>query len=120
MCYDGVKTKQFEAIMVVAKKWIAGALDLAFSWNLDVHKVRRCIIVELCDNYKDNIALRLIGGVTDLQLEYDTNNRHLLAQSLLHIVKKRICFHINQLLHSPKYQHILAGIPAHCFQQLLH
>merc|ERR1712228_943457 len=98
--YDGVKDVKFKSVMLIAKKWIAGALDLSVSWNMNVNKVKRFIIVELCN--------------------YDTNNERLLAHSLLHIVKKRLCFHLNQLLHSAQHQHVLSGIPAVVFQELLH
>eukprot|EP01083_Nonionella_stella_P079702 218802_1 len=109
--YDGVKSIKFESVMMIAKKWIAGALDLASSWHLDVNKVKRYIITELCNNYKDEIAIQLMQS---------SSHNHSLALSLLHVVKKRLCFHINQLLHSPQHQHLLAGIPADWFQDLLH
>ena len=121
--YDGIKSIKFVTVMMIAKKWISGALDLSSSWNLDVNKVKRYIILELCNNYKDDIGLELMKDdleYNNVNDNYDTNNKHLLAQSLLHIVKKRICFYINQLLHSPQHQHVLAGIPADCFQELLH
>merc|ERR1712228_99082 len=121
--YDGVKDVKFKSVMLIAKKWIAGALDLSVSWNMNVNKVKRFIIVELCNNYKDEIGLQLMRD--DLEYNhvndnYDTNNKRLLAHSLLHIVKKRLCFHLNQLLHSAQHQHVLSGIPAVVFQELLH
>lgn len=123
MKYDGVKSVKFEVAMTIAKKWIAGALDLATSWNLDSNKLKRCIVVELCNNFKDEVALQLMRDdiqYSNVNDSYDTHNKQLLAKSLLHIVKKRTCHYINQLLHSPQHQHVLAGIPADSFQDLLH
>ena len=121
--YDGIKSVKFGCVMMIAKKWIAGALDLSVSWNLDGNKVKRCIIIELCNNYKDDIGVQLMIDDLDYNSvndDEDTNNKRLLANSLLFIVKKRLSFYLNQLLHSAQHQHVLSGIPADVFQELLH
>ncbi|ETO24740.1 hypothetical protein RFI_12418, partial [Reticulomyxa filosa] len=116
-------TTKYQCIMKIARKNIPIALDLATTWKLDSYKIKGDIIMELCCQNKEVIALRLMNESTDFTKIQDVNDSHYrgtLSMNIIHLVKYRLSILIQHLLKSPGHQHVLAEIPADMFQEIAH